>query len=141
MQKFEWMESLSVGVPMIDAQHKELIAAFNDLSDAIEQGNGGDSVKKLLNFLQYSIKWHFDHEENYAAQYGCVIAQKSQHAYAQLLQLLKVLQAEYRQSGASDEIARNAHAQMADWLVSYILTTDSQMYQCVYEASTPVVML
>lgn len=135
MKKFEWMESLSVGVPMIDIQHKELIAAFNDLSEAIEQGHGGTAVKKLLIFLQYFTEWHFEHEESCAAKHKCAIAGKNQQAHAQFLKMFQSLQIQYRESGASEEIARKAHAQLADWLVSHIMTIDTQIGKCVHDAS------
>lgn len=138
MKKFEWLDSLSVGVPMIDAQHKELIAAFNDLSDAIEQGNGAAAVKKLLIFLQYFTEWHFEQEETCAARHGCAIADKNKQAHAQFLKMFKTLQIQYRESGASDEIARKAHAQLADWLVSHIMTIDTQIGQCVHEQSKSI---
>jgi hemerythrin len=131
MQKFVWTDALSVGVPMIDTQHKELIAAFNDLSDAIEQGTGASSIKKLLVFLQYFTEWHFEQEENCAVKHRCAIAETNQKAHAKFLDMLRSLQTEYRASGASEAIARQAHAQLADWLVNHIMSIDTQIGQCV----------
>ena len=51
MKKFEWSDSLSTGVPMIDSQHRELIAATNEIGEALERGNGTNAIKKLLVFL------------------------------------------------------------------------------------------
>lgn len=114
MQKFEWNDSLSVGVPMIDTQHKELINAFNDLSEAIEQGTGATSIKKLLVFLQYFTEWHFEQEESCANKHQCAIAETNHQAHTRFLNIFSGLQTEYRESGASEEIARKAHAQLAD---------------------------
>ena len=38
MAKIEWDDSLSVGVRLIDEQHKMLIQKLRDLSDAFEMG-------------------------------------------------------------------------------------------------------
>ncbi|MBD2258342.1 hemerythrin family protein [Pseudanabaena sp. FACHB-2040] len=138
MQKFEWTDSLSVGVPMIDTQHKELIAAFNDLSDAIEQGTGSTSIKKLLVFLQYFTEWHFGQEESCAAKHKCPIAGTNQQAHAKFLEIFGELKTRYRESGASEEIARQVHTQLADWLVSHIMTIDTQLGQCIRHRSTSV---
>ncbi|HEY9622306.1 MAG TPA: hemerythrin family protein [Crinalium sp.] len=138
MQKFEWNDSLSVGVPMIDTQHKELIIAFNDLSDAIEQGNGTTAIKKLLTFLKYYAEWHFEQEESCAAKYKCAIADTNHNAHVKFMEIFSGLQTQYRESGASDEIARKAHAQLADWLVSHIMTIDTQIGQCIRHAKTGV---
>lgn len=134
MQKFDWNDSLTVGVPMIDAQHKELIAAFNDLSDAIEQGTGATAIKKLLIFLKYYAEWHFEHEESCAAKHKCAIADTNRQAHATFLEIFSTLQVRYRESGASEDIARQAHTQLADWLVGHILKIDTQIGQCVRQS-------
>ncbi len=134
MQKFEWTEKLSVGVPMIDTHHKELFAAFNDLSDAIEQGNGGSYIKKLLAFMEYFTEWHFGHEESCAAKHKCAIAQTNQNAHEKFLSIFKNLRRQYRESGDSEAIAQAAHTQLADWLVSHIMTIDTQIGHCVRHA-------
>ena len=139
MQKFEWTDRLSVGVPMIDTQHKELIAAFNDLSDAIEQGTGATSIKKLLIFLQYFTEWHFGQEESCAAKHQCPVADTNQQAHARFLAIFSDLQRRYRESGASEDIARQVHAELADWLVNHIMTIDTQIGQCVRHGAASVV--
>ncbi|TVQ20063.1 MAG: hemerythrin [Leptolyngbya sp. DLM2.Bin15] len=131
MQKFEWTDSLSVGVPMIDVHHKELITAFNDLSNAIEQGTGASYIKKLLTFLKYFTEWHFEQEESCAAKHRCAIGETNQQAHHKFLQIFSDLRIEYRDSGASEAIARKAHAQLADWLVNHIMTIDTQIGTCV----------
>lgn len=134
MQKFEWSDQLSVGVPVIDTQHKELINAFNDLSDAIEQGTGASAIKKLLTFLKYFTEWHFEQEEACAAKHTCAVAEINHQAHTRFLSIFSTLQTEYRESGASEAIARKAHAQLADWLVSHIMTIDTQIGTCVRHA-------
>lgn len=138
MQKFEWSDRLSVGVPMIDTQHKEIIAAFNDLSDAIEHGTGTTAVKKLLVFLKYYSEWHFEHEESCAAKHKCPIADTNQQAHARFLAIFSDLQQRYRESGASEEIARQAHAQLSDWLVNHILKIDTQIGHCMRQSAAAV---
>lgn len=135
MQKFEWSDRLSVGVPMIDTQHKELIYAFNDLSEAIERGNATSAIKKLLTFLKYYAEWHFENEEGCAAKHHCPIADTNKQAHARFLEIFTNLQTEYRESGASEAIARKAHEQLADWLVGHIMKIDTQIGQCISHAS------
>ncbi|HEY9629847.1 MAG TPA: hemerythrin family protein [Coleofasciculaceae cyanobacterium] len=135
MQRFEWSHELSVGVPMIDSQHKELISAFNDLSEAIEQGRGASAIKKLLTFLKYFTEWHFEQEESCAAKHRCAISETNHQAHTRFLEIFSHLQVEYRESGASEEIARTVHAQLADWLVNHIMTIDTQIGKCIRHAT------
>ncbi len=135
MQKFEWTPELTVGVPMIDTQHKELIYAFNDFSAAIENGTGASAIKKLLTFLKYFTEWHFEQEESCANKHKCAIADTNHQAHAKFLNIFSELQTAYRDSGASEDIARQAHAQLADWLVNHIMTIDTQIAKCIRHAT------
>ncbi|GMR15752.1 MAG: hypothetical protein BMS9Abin31_0040 [Gammaproteobacteria bacterium] len=60
---YEWTDSLSVGVPSIDRQHKVLIGLINDLHVAIETGKGSDKAKFILGKLINYAKAHFIYEE------------------------------------------------------------------------------
>ncbi|GAB4384829.1 MAG: hemerythrin family protein [Elainellaceae cyanobacterium] len=134
MQKFAWDESLSTGVRMIDAHHKELIVAVNDLGEAIEQGQGAITIKKLLVFLKYYAEWHFDHEEQCAAKHQCPIAETNQQAHAHFIQSFGHLHEQYRQSEASEVVARQIYQELTDWLVSHILRIDTQIGHCIRHA-------
>ncbi len=61
---YEWTDSLSVGVPSIDRQHKVLITLINDLHIAIDTGKGSDISKFILGKLVNYAKAHFIYEES-----------------------------------------------------------------------------
>jgi hemerythrin len=138
MQKFTWSEAFEVGVPSIDAQHKELIYAFNDLSDAIENGTGATAIKKLLTFLKYYAEWHFDSEEKCAARHVCPMAATNATAHKRFLNIVSELQVEYRNSSDGDTVARKAHEELSAWLLGHILKIDKQIGQCVQQSQAAV---
>lgn len=61
---YEWQDSLSVGVPSIDRQHKVLIGLINDLHIAIDTDKGADVAKFILGKLINYAKAHFIYEES-----------------------------------------------------------------------------
>jgi hemerythrin len=134
MEKFVWTEALSVGVPMIDIQHKELIVAINDLADAVDQGKGANSIKKLLIFLKYYSEWHFEHEEKCALTHQCAIASTNQQAHQKFLQIVTDLQEKYRLSEDKESVAIRAYRELSDWLVSHIMKIDTQIGACVRQS-------
>ena len=134
MKKFEWSDSLSTGVPMIDTQHKELIAATNEIGEAIERGNGTTAIKKLLSFLKFYAEWHFGNEETCAAKHQCPIAGTNQAAHRKFIDTFGKLHDQYRQSDASEEVARKIYDELSEWLVSHILTIDTQIGACIKES-------
>ena len=66
----KWTEDLSVGVELIDTEHKALINAINDLFDACSKGLGRKKISETLAFLQNYVVTHFSDEENLQKQCG-----------------------------------------------------------------------
>lgn len=53
----KWDDSFSVKVGEIDRQHVNLVNMINDLSDAMRQGKGKDTLGKIISgWLQNHIK-------------------------------------------------------------------------------------
>lgn len=64
MALVNWNESYSVGVPSLDAQHKQLIEALNALHDAMSNGQAADRMKTLVGKLGQYANTHLQTEEN-----------------------------------------------------------------------------
>ena len=77
-----WQDNLSIGIPVIDEQHKELFAQFDKLTNVIEAGGKGEEVEELLRYLnEYGIT-HFTNEEELMSsyEYSGLEEQRQQHA-------------------------------------------------------------
>lgn len=70
MKHLKWTEDLHVGLPSIDAQHKELFDMANSLVTAIEQGKGREVLKDIFNRLKDYTRFHFQEEEAYMLEVG-----------------------------------------------------------------------
>ena len=69
MAKIEWDDSLSVGVDLIDEQHKMLIQKLRDLSDAFEIGREMNRIMQTLEFMVDYTDFHFSAEEETMTKY------------------------------------------------------------------------
>ncbi|MGK7945728.1 MAG: hemerythrin family protein [Microcystaceae cyanobacterium] len=136
MKRFVWDQSLSTGHPTIDAHHKELFYAINDLADAVEQGKGESAIKKLLVFLGYYAEWHFEKEEECVRAHHCPFAEENNKAHQQFLHTFKNLSQELHEKGATDEFAIRVHGILSQWLIDHILKIDTaNLNTCVDLAS------
>jgi hemerythrin len=63
MAVFEWTDKYSVGVKILDDQHKKLFAMINRLHEAMASGNGNETVQAVLRELVDYTKVHFAAEE------------------------------------------------------------------------------
>ena len=60
----EWKKNLSVDIPRLDEQHKDIFEKINLLFDAYKHNKGKTEVVKAIIFLEdYTLK-HFMLEEN-----------------------------------------------------------------------------
>jgi hemerythrin len=65
----EWNESLSVGIPSIDDQHKKLVGMLNSLKDAGVAGSGNQVLGKILGGLAEYTVHHFGTEEAHMTEH------------------------------------------------------------------------
>ncbi|MEW6198813.1 MAG: bacteriohemerythrin [Planctomycetota bacterium] len=124
MPLITWDQSLSVGVPDLDAQHRRLVDMINDLHDAMAKGQGRDALKPLLTRLaQYTVT-HFQAEEQYMRKinYPNLLQHKAEHE--NLVRRVK----ELTQSYESNQIALTIETMnfLRDWLTSHIRRVDRQ---------------
>ncbi len=65
MGKVQWDDSLAIGVPLIDQQHKTLVQRLNDVCAAVEAGHGEHEILMTLGFLYDYADLHFSVEEKH----------------------------------------------------------------------------
>lgn len=81
MSYVDWNESMSVGVEVIDRQHKELLRLINELHGAMTQGQGTTVLREIIDGLIEYTHVHFRTEEGYfeACDYPDCAAHEQQH--------------------------------------------------------------
>ena len=70
MAIIQWSNFFSVGVDIIDEQHKKLIEILNELYDGIQDNNGEEAIKDAIPKLVQYTKEHFVTEEKFMLDIG-----------------------------------------------------------------------
>ena len=122
----QWDESLSVGVELIDSQHKEWIKRLNDVSAAIQFGHGASRIAPILDFLVEYTQFHFGTEERCMTdhQYPELEVHKGKHQ--ELLGTLKNLEQDFEEDGATQALATAINTFLTNWLVKHIQEVDQR---------------
>ena len=122
-----WKDAMLVGIPAIDAQHKKLIAAIDELMAACKKGEGRASIDKTLAFAVAYAKEHFAAEEKLQAEcsYPGMAAHKQLHA--QFLSSVSALVSEYENTGPSVALVGKLNKSLVDWVVKHIATEDKKL--------------
>ena len=125
--KVQWSDALNTGNRAIDNQHKYLVDIINDLAGAIETGQTAQSLKKIVNLLQYYTEWHFCKEEGCMDKLKCPAAARNKQAHAQFIETFLGFRRELESGGDSNEIATRMYKTLVAWLVQHIQGIDSQL--------------
>ena len=125
----EWTPDLSVGVSMVDEQHKTWFKKADDLFEAGKKHQAKEYVGQLLDFLDDYTKKHFKDEEQYMLRikYPEFNAQKQAHTV--FIEQLKKLKKEYSESGGNILVIINANQLVIGWLTSHISNMDKKIGQ------------
>lgn len=122
-----WTPSLSVGVDMIDEQHKVWFEKANELFEAGRQQRAKEYIVSMFDFLDDYTKQHFRDEEAYMEKirYPEIDAQKAAHAG--FVEKLAKLKKEYDESGGNIVLIINANKMIVDWLTKHITNMDRKI--------------
>ena len=63
LKPIQWADSLSVGVTLIDDEHKLLLSIFNDLINALRTEQSQAVARRVVEELAGYAMYHFAHEE------------------------------------------------------------------------------
>lgn len=124
-----WKESLRIGVPLIDGEHKELCDRIDQLFAACNQGKGKEEIFKTLEFLEgYTIK-HFSDEEKLqrSSTYPKCKEHKELHDYFK--KQIADLKGELAKEGATIAVVSKTNYFLMNWLLNHIQKADSELAQ------------
>ena len=123
----KWTDDLSVGVDLIDTEHKALINAVNDLFDACSKGLGRKKISDTMIFLQNYTVTHFADEEKIQKQSGYPDYQNHKKLHtefvAKVMEYSKQLEAE----GPTIGLVATFNSFVSNWLIYHISREDKKI--------------
>jgi hemerythrin len=123
----QWRESLSIGVEIIDSQHKELLHRFDRLLSACQTGQGIEELRKLMAFLEEYVHTHFNDEEALQRQnqYPEYEAHHAEHLY--FIEQINKLKKETSEEGIATHHVIEANNMLLKWLLNHISKVDTKL--------------
>ena len=120
--RFEWDPTLSVGVRLLDEQHKQIIAMMNLLLSEPQANVRSETVSEVLSRLTAYAAEHFRAEEQLLEEHGYPDLERHRREHQQYrYQVVLLCQgAMFHDDTVPEEILRF----LCDWWKNHILGTD-----------------
>ena len=120
---FEWSEAHSVGVPLMDEQHKELAGLINRIGEDLKAGHDAERLHESFARLVQAARAHFADEEQLMAHAGLgAAAERHKQEHRRLLEELES-QADALEGRSMSLTMRYLNF----WLLHHIETTDTAL--------------
>ena len=121
---YTFTPDLQTGNAIIDAEHKELIAAINGLLEACAQGKGRQTLAATTRFLYDYTTKHFDHEEKLQrdSKFPDYVSHKKSHD--DFKKAVLELSREIDQDGATIAMVGKVNSSVGAWLMNHIKVQD-----------------
>ena len=117
-----WTDELSVGIALIDEQHKVLLGLINELHSAMRARKSDAALSSIVARLkEYTVK-HFGQEEEFFDRHGYPNTASHKAMHAKLVQ--QVLDFESDLKNGRAKVTLDIMRFLKDWLMSHIMGAD-----------------
>ena len=132
MALIEWNDTMSIGIEVIDRDHRLLVDLLNLLHDAVEDDQGKETTGSVLNSLSDYTEYHFSREESMLK--ACNYPDLARHikAHESLKARVNEVRKDYEE-GDSADIDRYVLEFLKDWLQAHIIGRDKLYQACMRE--------
>ena len=124
MKEITWTNDLSVGIELIDGQHKILIKHLNDLSQSLESGEGQAKIATTLDFLIDYTEFHFTAEEKHMAINSYSELENHKKMHEGFKTTLTNMEEDLKEEGATQALADSIDTLLVKWLFEHIRMID-----------------
>ena len=121
----DWSDEYSIGIGLIDNQHKEFFAAVHKFHDEVLTCKGEDAVEGVLNFLRDYAAAHFRAEEAFMRDHGYPGVDRHARVHEEFLEEYAEFAAELKQLGPNQDLADQTAEKVQSWLVEHIADFDT----------------
>lgn len=131
MSFFTWNEKFSVGIDIIDSEHKVLVDLIDQLHEAFVTGNVDTAIGPILAALVDYTHTHFDHEEAMMAGAGYPGLEAHREVHRELRRQVEEVYDRFLAGGPQGKMGNEVLAFLHDWLYFHILEQDKDYIVCL----------
>lgn len=133
--KVMWKDRYSIGVELIDSQHKELFKRLSEFIQMVQDDRKWaeklEKVKETLDFLQEYVVFHFDDEESYQEEINYPEIDLHKEAHAKFKEGINFYVKLFEEEGFTEEKIQELSAKLMTWLIMHVGKMDQKIGEYV----------
>ena len=122
----KWNKKYALGIPAIDAQHKQLFRLSDELDAALESGIRLEDLDALLVHLKQYAARHFSLEEKHMADFNYPHLAEQRETHRTFVFRFGELHEQLRNEGLTAEITSLLQQELGDWIRNHVTGMDQQ---------------
>jgi hemerythrin len=122
----QWSSTLSLGVPDLDAHHRELFDRVDRLLDSMLHGDRGEAGP-LAAYLRQHVVLHFAAEEQLMSDLGYPEAANHTAEHHAFACKMLALDAAFRDGGPTAELILRLEREVVAWLRDHVYVADAAL--------------
>lgn len=132
-----WKDKYSLGVPLIDAQHKELFSRVEAFMTTLRSDASWEQkvqkVNETLAFMQNYVVEHFRDEEQYQIEVGYPGYSKHKEIHDGMVKYVGEVAAEYERRGCDEQLMQQFCGKLVAWLINHVAAEDMRLAKYAIE--------
>lgn len=126
-----WKDKYELGVPLIDAQHKELFQRVEAFLQTLRSSSSWDEKVKRVNetlaFMSGYVVEHFRAEEGYQKKIGYPGYEAHKKIHADMVNYVSEVSAEYERMGCNEQLMQQFAGKLLAWLINHVAAEDQHI--------------
>ena len=135
---FQWDNSLSVGVDIVDSQHKGIFTRVDSLLNSMSKGKGREEIGKVVVFLADYVVKHFKAEEDLMLKHDYNGYAKQKEEHAQFIKDFTNIKKEFDTNGVSTLLVVQVQNKVCNWLKIHIENEDKKIGEFLKAKGSPL---
>jgi hemerythrin len=129
----KWSELWNIGVPEVDAQHRQLVEQIAALAEATKLGRP-DGLQQTIDFLGKYVVDHFGTEERLMREHDYHRYPQHKAEHDALVADWGGIRGQYLSEGATAQLFIALNLRLANWLTNHVFSTDKDLGRFLAQA-------
>jgi hemerythrin len=129
MSEIRWDDSLELGQPVIDEQHKVLVSIMSRMAEALEAGAKQSELYKIFRELHRYSAFHFNEEEALMTESKFSVWYQHRHEHQKFSDALDALDSKLESGGC--QFGPDTLEFLVRWHIEHISVSDKQLAECI----------